>query len=309
LKGIVLSTAAILASAVCASAQALDKISAAPSAVEGQEPARPAPQPAAAQGSQLTPARLERIYHIRQIEGMLTNAVKAGANTFAYQVQAEPNSLFISNARARGFELEGYGVFFDVDVPTIVPSVLWASQVMQQNMQDVYELRDTINNPKTDPRVRRIAEMELRRLERQLGLQPPAQVNAASNVQAAPQGMALAASTDVSAVAIPAVPPSPARPDVSAVTPLPDARDPDEIYTEAIKAKLIDAMLSYGSALRIADNEWLTVAARASKQGLPGTLDDSSSIVLRIKGTDLTSFLTGKITRDEAIKRVEIKES
>jgi len=96
---------------------------------------------------------------------------------------------------------------------------------------------------------------------------------------------------------------------MSAVAPLPDTRDPNEIYTEAIKAKLIDAMLSYGSALRIADNEWLTVAARATSQSAPGVIDDSSSIVLRIKGSDLSAFLTGKIGRDEAIKRIETKES
>jgi hypothetical protein len=68
-------------------------------------------------------------------------------------------------------------------------------------------------------------------------------------------------------------------------------------------------MLMYGNALRIAEGEWLTIAARATRQGQPGTLDDSSSIVLRIKGTDLTAFLAGKISREEAVKRVEIKES
>jgi hypothetical protein len=253
----------------------------------------------------MTPARLERIYHIRQIEGMLVNAVKAGASSFATQLQAEPNSLFVtSSARARGFELEGYGVFFDVDVPTIMPSVLWASQVMQQQMQTVYDLRDTVNNPKTDPRMRRIAEVELRRLERALGLQviPPPVVNALSGTQAAPQGVAVATTTDVS--------PAPPLPEPSVgAPPASDTRDPNEIYTEAIKAKLIDAMLSYGSALRIADREWLTIAARATNQALPGTLDDASSIVLRIRGTDLAAFLTGQISREEAIKRVEIKES
>jgi hypothetical protein len=301
-------------SGVCAAAQESPAIAAqTPAAGTPASPASPQPAPQGGPGAQLTPARLERIYHIRQLEGMLTNAVKAGASTLASQLQAEPNSLFVtSNARARGFELEGYGVFFDVDVPTIMPSVLWASQVMQSQMQDVYDLRDTINNPKTDPRVRRIAEMELRRLERALGLQQSSQssvMSASNTVQGPPpQGLALAATTDATATG---APPLPLRPDSpAAVAPLPDPRDPNEIYTEAIKAKLIDAMLSYGSALRIADNEWLTIAARATNQALPGNgLDDSSSLVLRIKGTDLTAYLIGKITRDEAVKRVEVKES
>jgi hypothetical protein len=35
---------------------------------------------------QMSREKLDRIYHIRQLEGMLTNAVKAGASTLAYQM-------------------------------------------------------------------------------------------------------------------------------------------------------------------------------------------------------------------------------
>jgi hypothetical protein len=165
--------------------------------------------------------------------------------------------------------------------------------MLQQQMQDVYQLREAVADPRNSPGIRKVAEMELRRLEKALGL-PPSPVLTAET--AAPQGRAVAMNNDATLSTAPVAPP-------------PDTRDPNEIYTEAIKSKLIDAMLSYGSALRIADTEWLTIAARATNQGLPGTLDDASSTVLRIKGSDLSAFLTGKISREDAIKRVEIKES
>lgn len=253
-------------------------------------PAAPAPaQPSATPG--IASDRLQRIYHIRQLEGLLTNAVKVGAGSLAAQLHAEPSSLFVtSNARTRGFELEGYGVFFAVDVPTIMPSVLWSTQMLQRQMQDVIQLRDAVADPKTAPGMRRVAEMELRRLERALGLQssplPP------FNQQAAPQGVAVAATTEA----------------MSAVAPIPDSRDPNEIYTEVIKDKLIDAMLAYGSALRLDDGEWLTIAARATSDALPGQLDDSSSIVLRLKGADLNAYILKKLTRDEVVKKIEVKE-
>jgi hypothetical protein len=80
------------------------------------------------------------------------------------------------------------------------------------------------------------------------------------------------------------------------------------MYTEVIKNALIEAMLSFGPTLRLGDDEWLTVAARASTPAVANQLDDSSSLVIRIKGADLTAFLTGKLSREEVQKRVEIKE-
>jgi len=253
-------------------------------------PAAP-PRPAVTPG--IPPEKLQRIYHIRQLEGLLTNAVKVGAISLATQLNAEPNSLFVtSNARTRGFELEGYGVFFAVDVPTIMPSVLWSTQVLQgRRMQDVMQLREALADPKTPPGMRRVVEMELRQAERALGLQStvPAPFN---QLQAAPQGVAVAATADT----------------IATVAPIPDPRDPNEIYTDAIKEKLIDAMLVYGGALRLDDTEWLTVAARSTSDALPGQLDDSSSIVLRLKGADLNAYILKKLNRDEVVKKIEIKE-
>jgi hypothetical protein len=89
----------------------------------------------------------------------------------------------------------------------------------------------------------------------------------------------------------------------------PDPRDPNELYTEAVKTSLIDAMLKYSVGLRLGADEWLTVAARdAYGPPTPGQVDDASTIIIRIKGSDLTAFHGNKLTREEVLKRVEVKE-
>jgi hypothetical protein len=119
--------------------------------------------------------------------------------------------------------------------------------------------------------------------------------------QPAAQGVVTAQTTDAPAT-------SDARMVSTPVAPLPvDPRDPNERYTDAIKEKLIDAMLAYGTALRLDDQEWLVIAARATSDIMPGQLDDAASILLRIKGEDLNAHATKKITREEVIKRIEIK--
>jgi hypothetical protein len=267
-----------------------------------QETLPPLAQPAAPSAARANAAapNLQRIYHIRQIEGMLTNAVKAGAASLANQLKiSEPNSLFVTgNARTRGFEIEGYGVFFDVDVPTMMQSVLWVTQTQQQQ-QYMDFLRRQLADPTIDDSRRRMAEFELRRVSRAMnsGQVAPIPIPSAPPTQAAPQGLAVAQTTEGTPTA------SNTPPAAS-----PEPRSPDELYTETIKGALIDAMLSYGNALQLRDEEWLTIAARASNQGTPGQLDDSSSIVIRVKGSDLSAFLKGNLSRDEVIKKIEIKE-
>jgi hypothetical protein len=272
------------------------------------QPPPPPPQPAAtapsANAAQAAPGaatpgpNLQRIYHIRQLEGMLTNAVKAGAASLASQLKiGEPNSLFVTgNARTRGFELEGYGVFFDVDVPTMMQSVLWSTQMLQQQ-QYVDFLRRQLSDPTLDDKTRRMADFEMRRVVRAMNNGQVVPIPNPQAPQAVSQGLVRAAD-DSSAVA-----------PVAPVAAPPDPRSPDELYTETIKGALIDAMLSYAaSALQLREEEWLTIAARATSQGAPGQLDDSSSIVIRVKGSDLSDFLKGKITRDAVVKKIEIKE-
>jgi hypothetical protein len=259
-----------------------------------QPPPAGPPAPAAASGP-----NIQRIYHIRQLEGMLTNAVKAGAASLANQLKvSEPNSLFVTgNARTRGFELEGYGVFFDVDVPTMMQSVLWSTQMLQQQ-QYVDFLRRQLADPAIDDNRRRMADFELRRVVRAMNNGQVVPIPSPAQPQAAAQGLVVSTTTD--AAAAPAA--------IAPVSAPADPRSADELYTESIKGALIDAMLSYGNALQLGDEEWLTIAARATSQGAAGQLDDASSIVIRVKGSDLSAFLKGRISREQVIKKIEIKE-
>src|SRR6267142_2322247 len=81
-------------------------------------------RPAAVQstGKALTPLRLkEARYQIGQMERLLEGAVEHGATVIRDRLQAlmPADMLLTENARARGFRLDGYGVFFDVQVPNL----------------------------------------------------------------------------------------------------------------------------------------------------------------------------------------------
>jgi hypothetical protein len=260
--------------------------------------ARPT-QPPAGSPASMSPEKIQRIYLIRQYETVLTNAVKTGANSLANTMKlADPTSMFVAgNARARGFELDGYGIMFDVDVPTMLQSVVWSSQMLQRQ-QDIDKLNEIIADPRTPENTRRMAESERRRYDR---MNQQALPGVPTPLAAVPQGLAVAQTTDAPAGAN-------ATLREAAAAPAPDPRTPDEMYTDVIRGALIEAMLSFGPALRLADDEWLTVAARATAPGVSNQLDDSSSILIRIKGVDLTAFISGKISRDAVLKKIEIKE-
>ena len=68
-------------------------------------------------------------------------------------------------------------------------------------------------------------------------------------------------------------------------------------------------MIRYSGQLGIGPDEWVTVAAQDSEGPLtPGQLYDASTIVLRVKGSDVAAFLAGKLTAEEVMKKVEIRE-
>ena len=81
--------------------------------------------PAAAQSGQAArPADQQRQsrYQISQMERMLEGAVEHGATVVREKLQAAIRAqTFVpenaENAHVRGFRLDGYGVFFDIEVP------------------------------------------------------------------------------------------------------------------------------------------------------------------------------------------------
>ena len=227
------------------------------------------------------------------MEGVLAVAVRSGAESLARRLQVqEPGSLIVTGtARARGFALDGYGVFFDVDVPQMKQSVAWSTMVlmreqMRQRLQQ--QLADS-----RDPREREKIQMQLRQLDPRNG----SIAAAAQPVEAAVPSVANASAPGtVSAQTVPDIQPI-------------DNRDPNDQYTDAIKTSIIDAMLHYSGPMGLGADEWLTVAARDSDGPMmPGAIDDASTIVLRVKGSDLAAFQSKQITIEEARKRVVVRE-
>jgi len=78
---------------------------------------------------------------------------------------------------------------------------------------------------------------------------------------------------------------------------------PEKTFTSKI-----DAMVDYGTTLNLGQDEWLTVAARDNGDGIiPGDLNEMVTITLRLRGRDLADVKAGRLSRDEARQRVEVR--
>src|SRR6185295_16838956 len=131
--------------------------------------------PAAAQpASSAAAARAgaEQRYQIGQMERVLEGAVEHGVTVTRDRVQAlaqVPADLLVSdNAHARGFRLEGYGVFFDVVVPSFLTTLTWSLRTLDQNdlgLDSAMRTLQTHVKTSGDPNL----EQALKRLELQVG--------------------------------------------------------------------------------------------------------------------------------------------
>jgi hypothetical protein len=89
-------------------------------AAQGQPEARPAPT-----GTSQRDQQVQARYNIIVMERVLEGAVAHGADQVRRHVRRLMPDLVLltGEAQARGFRLDGYGVFFDVSVPGVRPSV------------------------------------------------------------------------------------------------------------------------------------------------------------------------------------------
>jgi hypothetical protein len=235
-------------------------------------------------------------YQIGQMERLLEGAVEHGVTVirdrFQQLTQTPADLLVTDNAHARGFRLDGYGVFFDVTAPSFETSALvWSLRTLDQNDLGVDNAIKTLQGRvKGDP----ASEQALKRLELQVG---PATIARIANP--AITGARTAAGS-VAAANVDAAPPA----SVDAML-----NDPNEAYrTEVIQA-LKDAMLDHSRALGIGPSEWLTIAVRGNddRPRLAPADSDSRTRSIRIKGADLTAYLAGQISKDEALQRIEVR--
>jgi hypothetical protein len=236
----------------------------------------------------------ESRYQIGQIERLLEGAVEHGATLIRERLQAimPADMLLTENARARGFRLDGYGVFFDVEVPSL-QEILWSYRTLDQNDLGVDNALRTLRafiETANDVNLRQALE----RIELQVTPTPASLTTVAAPVAGA-SGVNNALTTSAG--------PSPQ------VAADPILSNPNEAYRAAVRAALVDAMLEHTRGLGIGASEWLTVAARSSddRPRLAPADPEGQTNLLSIRGSDLAAFLAGQITRDEAVKRVDVR--
>jgi hypothetical protein len=280
-----------------------------------------APAMAAAQAA--APARIsaeqrQSRYQIGQMERVLEGAVEHGAAVTRDRLQAvlPPNqtSMTGENAQARGFRLEGYGVIFDVIVPPFYTesTLAWTLRTLEQNDLG---LASALNQLRAKAAGDTDAEQALRRIELQMGpavlaraTSPPGARDATGAASAATAGAPAAG--DLRTVSAASTRPAAAAGATSAGrSPDPILEDPSEAYRTEVTQALKEAMLDHSASLGIGTDEWLTIAAKGNddRPRLAPADSDSATRIIRLRGSDLAAYLARQITRDEALRRIEVR--
>jgi hypothetical protein len=251
--------------------------------------------PAAALGQGPSADAQKRRNQIKLMEGLLQNAAGLGADEVGKKLQTlQPGvTVLVGQPRARGFVLEGYGVFFDVEVPALMQNVVWSQLILQRDVQintALESLRRVLEAMPAGPE-RSQAQQAFRRVELQVG--------------PLPQRRGRTPLAEVTAQSTTAPDTGTARP--AAALLIDPNWDPLADYTRAVQNQLIEAMLDHSHGLNLGSEEWLTVAARDSHGPLmPGQIDDAQTIVLRVKGSDLAIYAADRSRREEIRGRVEV---
>jgi hypothetical protein len=244
------------------------------------------------QGPRVAAAQRAQRYQIAMMEGVLERAVEHGATITRDRLQAllPAEMLLTENARARGFRLEGYGVFFDVVVPGLEGALPWSFHTLDQNdlglASALNAIRSHIQGIKDDS-----LDQALKRIELQVAPLMPSPVSVSSSGQA---------------IGGPGSPgPVAAQPAVQDTI----LSEPDAAYQTEVRNALMDAMLDYSRGLNLASTEFLGVGARGSHDRPPlGPANtDAQTVIIQVRGADLNAFLGGQISKEEARKRIEVK--
>ena len=243
-------------------------------------------------------AQRQSRYQISQMERMLEGAVEHGATLIREKLQAAIRAQsFVpenaENAHVRGFRLEGYGDFFDVEVPALQGAFMWSLKTLDQNDLGLDSAMKALR-AHIDAAGDVNLQQALKRVELQVA---PVTVLAPGNTLAS-AGAPMAAG----AARSPALPADASAPD-------PILSDPEEAYRTEVKQQIMEAMLDYSVPLGIGADEWLTVAARRQNDRplLAPADSDARTFIIRIQGGDLAAFQTRQITREEAFKRMEVR--
>jgi hypothetical protein len=167
-----------------------------------------------------------------------------------------------TDAHAKGFILDGYGVFVYVEIPALDLNL---TVLMLDQLDRGAQARAEADQGKGD-------------------------ANPVSN------------RPDMKADPVPVIP-------KTAREALKSVMDTGEKYRNEVKLQLTDAMLDFSKNLELKPDEWLSVAARGSDGALtPGEILQLRTVVLRVKGSDLTDYFAGRLTKEEARVKVEVRQ-
>jgi len=226
-------------------------------------------------------------YQIGVMERVLEGAVEHGAANLRERLQAVfPDApaqlLILDNPRVRGFRLDGYGVFFDVEVPSLNGTLTWTLRTLDQASPAAASGSAPVPASTVAPIL-------------------PNPRRAAGAAPAAPDRPVTAT----------AVGPR-AGQNNAAIAAVPEADDrildnPNEAYRAEVVQALVDAMIDYSGPLAVGDDGWLTVAARGiqDRPRLGSPDNDVQTVMLRVRGADLAAFRARQMSRDDIIKRIE----
>jgi hypothetical protein len=261
-----------------------------------QSIALPAPDQARAvapRQNQSAQQQREQRYQIGVMERVLEGAVEHGASIIRDRLDPvlQPQTMLLENARVRGFRLDQYGVFFDVEVPSLEISTLYSAfRTLDQNGLG---LESALKALKSYIGASGNADLEqaIRRIEVQIA--PAAQGATTADVSGAGTVSRSAALT-------------PAARSASDEGSDPILNDPLAAFHAEVMRALSEAMLDHSGPLAIGADEWLTVAARGIEvRPRIGPPDSSAqTFFVSVRGSDLAAFRAGQLSREDAIKRV-----
>ena len=231
-------------------------------------------------------------YQIGIMERVLENAVEHGASVWRDRLQAlaPVQALLLDNARVRGYRLEGYGMFFDIDVPSLELTLFSAFRTLDQNGLGV---QSALNQLKAFVQSQGASDVNVQQALKRLELQVVARSRRRPTCP-----------RPGPARGRPPWRPTPARIDPND----PILVNPEEAYRAEVMQAVVDALLDYSAPLGLGADEWLTVGVRRNEvRPRIGLETNAQTVVARVRGSDLSAFRSGQLTRDEAIKRVEVR--
>jgi len=253
----------------------------------------------AAQTPAQTPAQTDLIRARQQISTMaavIDQAIKHGVERMMTQFSnLMPDRPRLSGPpQISGVKIDGYGIVFHVQVPRIRLPILWDLVVQDLQARDTRTAMQMLQQFRTmasgmPPGSERTQlERNISQLQQEVGVVKAASVVPGSDNSAAPRADARTVQAEPSVV-----------------------DDPLGAYRREVTDALIESMLESTQPFNLKPDEWFTIIARGGTPSdplSPGDSIDTSSWVLRVKGSVLAQFHSRAISFDEARKQVEVKE-